>query len=253
LSRRAVCERSGDPLIPTACRTPVDQGRSAAREFPWSAHKQEKEKDMRPAIVGAGLAAMMTGAAHADERSFDFSHFDSVSVAKGVTAIISVGGDYSVRAESTEEGLERVEIKLVKGDLRIGRKSNFQIGRAPHITVNVSLPALNALDVSTGSDTTATGVAANTFSMDASTGASLKISGQCDTLSLDVSTGASVDAQELQCKTASVDATTGGTATIFASASLSADAAFGGDVHVYGNPSQVSEDTAFGGDVTVEN
>jgi hypothetical protein len=209
---------------------------------------------MRRAIVIGTILVAAGGAANAEEHSFDLSDFDAISVAKGITAIITVGGDYSVRAESTDEGLERLEVKVKKRALEIGRKSNFSgIGRQPSVTVTVSLPALDALEVSTGSSARVTGVSAGPFALDVSTGASADVSGQCDALSLDVSTGGDVEARELQCKSASVDANTGGTATIFASESVSADAAFGGDVHVYGNPSNVSEDTAFGGDVSVEN
>lgn len=207
---------------------------------------------MRLAIAFGTLALAAGGAAQADEATFDLSGFEAVSVAEGVTAAISVGGGYSVRAESTEEGLERLDIKVVKGELRIGRKSKWTgVGRSPKVSVAVSLPALTSLDVSTGSETTATGIDAGDFSIDASTGAVAEVSGKCNALSLDISTGAELDARELKCKTASVDASTGGDASIFASESVSGDASFGGDVSVYGSPAQLSKDTSFGGDISL--
>lgn len=207
---------------------------------------------MRLAIAIGTLALAAGGAAKADEATFDLSGFEAVSVAEGVTATISVGGDYLVRAESTEQGLERLDIKVVKGELRIGRKSKWTgVGRSPKVSVAVSLPALTSLDVSTGSETTATGINTSDFSIDASTGAVAEVSGECDALSLDISTGAELDARELKCKTASVDASTGGDAKIFASGAVSGDASFGGSVDVYGSPSQVSKDTSFGGEISV--
>lgn len=208
---------------------------------------------MRLAIAFGTLAFVAVGAAKAEEATFDLSGFDSISVAEGVSAVITVGGDFSVRAEGTDQALERLDVKVSKGELQIGRKAKLtNMGRQPHVTVTVSLPALNSLDVSTGSETTVTGVAAGAFDLDASTGAVATVSGKCDTLNLDLSTGADLEARDLQCKAADVDASTGGSATIFASERVSADVSFGGDVRVYGSPAEVDKDTSFGGDVSIK-
>lgn len=203
-------------------------------------------------ILTFSIAATAAGSALADEKTYDLAGFEGVSVSAGVKAIVTVGGDYSVRAESSSDGLEKLEIRVRHGELDIGRKSHFMsFGRHNQVTVYVSMPALMRLDVSSGSETEATGVAGGPFSVDASSGADASITGSCDALSLDVSSGASVDASELKCKTGSADASSGGSARIFVSDSITADASSGGSIRVYGKPTNSNTDTSSGGSVHI--
>lgn len=197
--------------------------------------------------------ALAAGAALADEKTYDVSGFDAVAVSAGITAEITVGADYSVRAESTAEGLDRLEIRVSGSELRIGRKHrNFSWRRNEDVTVYVSLPALSALDVSSGAQGAATSVKADAFAIDASSGAHAELSGTCKALTIDVSSGAHVQAEDLQCASARADASSGAHASIFASESIVADASSGGHVQVYGSPKNVNIDHSSGGSVSVK-
>ncbi|MGE0407784.1 MAG: DUF2807 domain-containing protein [Amphiplicatus sp.] len=201
-------------------------------------------------LVAASALLLASGAASAAEKTFDFTDFDSVSVAAGVHAVIAAGADYSVRAESSEEGLEKLEINVGGGKLRIGRKQSVSFfGRQPAITVHVAMPALSALDISSGSTTEASSVAAGSFDLNGSSGAHATIKGECAALDLDISSGAHIDAEDLKCKSARANASSGGSATLFASESLNADASSGGLLTVHGAPTNVTTDKSSGGRV----
>lgn len=198
-------------------------------------------------------AALAAGAALADEETYNFSGFDAVSASSGVDAEITVGQDYSVRAEGSAESLERLEIKKAGSKLHIGRKSRFfSWGHHDSVTVYVSLPALSALDVSSGAEATATGVDADKFGVDASSGGNAEVSGACREITVDVSSGGYVDAEALRCVSGAADASSGGHASLYVSESIVADASSGGHVSVYGSPPKVRTDNSSGGSVSIK-
>jgi hypothetical protein len=208
---------------------------------------------MKKLLVPAGLAALLATPALAETKSFDLKGFTSVSASAGVSVNVTVGGDYSVVAESSAEGLERLKIELVGEELRIGRRHvGFRWRRSDEVVVNVTTPALSALDVSSGAEIDAAGIDAAAFAIDASSGGSLDASGRCDSLAVDVSSGGSVEAMGLECQSATASASSGGSAEIFASESLVGDASSGGSIDVYGKPKNVNKDTSSGGSVSVE-
>lgn len=208
---------------------------------------------MKQLLSGVAVAALLASPALAETKTYDLKGFTRISAAAGVAVNVSVGGDYSVRAESSSEGLERLKIELVGDELRIGRhnKMNFRWKRGDEVTVDVTTPALSALDVSSGASLEASGIDADAFSVDVSSGASLEAAGRCDTLTADVSSGGSISARGLECRSAIADASSGGSADIFASESLTSDASSGGSIEVSGRPANVNKDTSSGGSVSV--
>lgn len=209
-------------------------------------------KFSRLGLGALAISALCSSAALADQKSYDYKDFDKISVSAGVEAVIAVGGDYSVNAESSAEGLERLEIRLRGRELHIGRESRFMsFGRQPNITVRVTLPKLAGLDVSSGSETRASGVKGGDFEIDASSGAGLTIEGECDALELDISSGADVDAHGFKCKSARADASSGSDAEINVSDSITADASSGASVKVYGEPKSATIEKSSGGSVTI--
>jgi len=204
-------------------------------------------------VAASAVFAIGVNAAHAEERTFNLSGFDAVSASAGVDVDINVGPDYSVRADTTDEGFERLEIRVDNGELIVSRKSRgFNWKRAPRINVRVTMPGLVGLDVSSGADVDVTGVTADQFDAEISSGGSAEVSGECGHINADVSSGGDLDAEGLLCKYAVVDASSGGSASIYASGSLAADASSGGDIEVSGSPEKTSIDKSTGGSVSIE-
>lgn len=208
---------------------------------------------MKRIFLSSLTAAALATPAFAETQSFDLKGFTRVSAAAGTTVNVSVGGDYSVVAESSAKGLERLRVEVEGDELQIGRKRNtISWGKSDRVVVNVTVPALSGLDVSSGASLDATGVDASAFAIDASSGGSMDVAGRCDNLSVDVSSGGNIDAKGLECRSAVVDASSGGNADIFVSESVTGDASSGGNVDVYGKPEKISKDTSSGGSISVE-
>jgi len=110
-----------------------------------------------PALV---LAACSAGARHDDQqggaqgqRSFEVGEFSSVSLEGSHDVIVTAGAAPSVRAEGNAEAIERLDIRVENGNLKIGARRNgwFSRGRG-HVTVHVTAPALEAASIGGSGD-----------------------------------------------------------------------------------------------------
>ncbi|WP_136163502.1 head GIN domain-containing protein [Sphingomonas flavalba] len=106
------------------------------------------------ALLATALAACTPGNANSSRasgqtasRSFPASGFDRIQLAGSDRVIVKVGGRESVTATGDTAVLDRLEIEVRNGRLRIGRKRNsgwvlFSDGSRGHATVTVTLPKL---------------------------------------------------------------------------------------------------------------
>ena len=92
------------------------------------------------------------------QRSYQVGPFEGVALAGAQNVVVTVGGATSVRAEGDAETIERLEIKVEDGTLRVGMKrGNWNLGwsrdRQP-VTVYVTTPRLSSAAVAGSGDMT---------------------------------------------------------------------------------------------------
>ena len=87
-------------------------------------------------------------------RSFQVAGFDKIDLTGSPDVVVAVGGQPSVRAEGDAADLERLEITVVDGELRIGMRpgSGHWFGSHRGITVHVTVPSLQAASISGSGD-----------------------------------------------------------------------------------------------------
>ena len=88
-------------------------------------------------------------------RNFQVGAFDKISLAGASNVVVTVGGAPSVRAEGNSELLEKLEVTVENGVLRIGhRKGSWSFGRSKDraVTVHVSVPSLTGAEVAGSGD-----------------------------------------------------------------------------------------------------
>lgn len=211
-------------------------------------------KLIKLSIAAATASVLAISVANAETQNFDIQDFKILDASAGVNVEATVGGDYSIRAEGTSEALEKLRIERRNDALEIGRKrtKGFNWNVKPHtVTVYVTMPSLDGVEVSSGAELTATGIDAAKFSADVSSGAEATLSGNCDDLSADGSSGAELEAEGLKCANAAADVSSGADLTIYASESVTADASSGGQITVYGGPKNTNIDKSSGGSVSI--
>ncbi len=220
--------------------------------------------------------ALVAHPALADDRSYDVKGFNSLDVSAGIVVIVTGGKDYSVEASSTARGLRMLEIYRRGDTLHIGREKSWSglalLRTAPEIEVVVTMPDIETITASSGSDVTAqngftdmfqgeassgasltlAGINSARVVLEASSGASLGASGQCGDLNAEASSGATLRAADLTCQTADAEASSGASIDIFASDTVEAEASSGASIRVDGKPSSVEEDVSSGGAVILK-
>jgi len=102
------------------------------------------------------------------QRSYDVGPFEGVALAGAQNVVVTVGGAPSVRAEGDAETIERMEIKVKDGTLRVGMKPgvrwsmNWSRGRQP-VTVYVTTPTLGSAAIAGSGDMTVDRVEGDSF------------------------------------------------------------------------------------------
>ena len=205
------------------------------------------------ASIGCSVMALLALEARADaEQSFDVVDFTRVAASQGVEVTITMGSEPRVTASAeTEKDLERLEIEVDDGELRIRRgswsSSIWNWGKSyGHVSVTVVAPKLEGLSSSSGANLTAVDISCEELSIDASSGSRLALSGGCNEIDIDASSGASINARELEAKSVAVDASSGANIDVYAAMNFKGDASSGANVDVYGASQVFESDTSSG-------
>lgn len=88
-------------------------------------------------------------------RSFDVRGFDRVSLRGSDNVVVRVGGGESVTATGPNDVLDKLEVTVVSGELRIGREKKWNLGwssdRKP-AAITVTLPQLRGASITGSGD-----------------------------------------------------------------------------------------------------
>ena len=186
------------------------------------------------------------------EQSFDVERFTRVAASQGVEVNVTMGSSTQVVARAeTEKDLERLEIEVDDGELRIRRGSwsssiwNWK-SAGGRVSVDVVVSELEGLSSSSGARVTAVEVDCEELSLDASSGSRIVVSGGCNEVEVDASSGAVIDARAFKVEVVTVDASSGARIDVFASANFQGDASSGASVDVFGTPTLFDSDTSSG-------
>lgn len=113
---------------------------------------------MLTAVALLGGCGVVHGEARGGEsgtRSFDARGFDRVSLRGSDNVVVRVGGKESVTATGPQNVLDRLEVKVVDGELRVGREKHWNWGWSRddgRTVITVTLPRLRGASVAGSGD-----------------------------------------------------------------------------------------------------
>jgi hypothetical protein len=247
-------------------------------------------------LMAAMTLALMAGPAVSAQKTIELPPFTSIHLTSGIDANVKVGGTQSIEASAPDAGvLDEMKIRVVNGELEAWFDwSIFDIfpSNERNVVLTITVPDLEGVQASAGSDIdvtgmagdsleleassgaridaagvtgdsvaleassgariNATGISGKAISIETSSGANIEVEGSCTSASVEVSSGSDIDAKDLQCEDVSATASSGADTSVFASKSVVADASSGGNITVHGSPALVDNETGSGGDVTIE-
>ncbi len=218
--------------------------------------------DMNNGIDGNGNVTKQT-------RQVD-PNFSKIDVSRGLTVIVKQSGTYLVEVEADDNLQQHITTKVENGTLVIS--SDKSIDQANSKTIHVSLPALTAIESTSGSSASTAGTFTGTdisvktssgseaeltlefdnIQCESSSGSSLNIKGKALTLRTASSSGSTIDAKGLLANEVKAEATSGSDTNVHPIVSLSAHASSGSSIDYDTSPKSVSKEESSGGSVSKE-
>lgn len=212
--------------------------------------------------------------AHAEERSYDLSGFEEVSVHSGVTVDITVGADFDVTAEARRGKLDRLILEVSGDRLKIERRANWGLfgrGKRDRFFVTISMPALTQaistsgssmtvataqgdldLSASSGSSLRVEGGALGAVEADATSGSTLVLSGTCEALEAEASSGSSLRAQDMVCADVDGRSTSGSSLRLHGTETAKLRASSGSSLRLEGGAEVLSRESSSGSSIRVD-
>lgn len=106
---------------------------------------------IRIATATAILLATVATAASAAEQSFPVSNFDRIALGGSPNVTVTTGSAVSVRASGDQRALDRLDIRVEAGVLRIGNKNgsawNWIGGNSGPVRIAVTVPMLRGIEI----------------------------------------------------------------------------------------------------------
>lgn len=210
-------------------------------------------------LAAACSAGAQPGESHArgeqGQRSFEVGAFESVSLEGSHDVVVAVGAAPSVRAEGDAAALERLDIRVENGALKIGtRRGSWFGGHRGHVTVYVTAPAINAASIGGSGDMRIDRVEAQRFA--ASIGGSgdmeigalrtaradfsvagsggIRAAGTAEETDISIAGSGNIALDALESRRADVSVAGSGDVSLRASETVSASIVGSGDVTVHG-------------------
>jgi hypothetical protein len=198
---------------------------------------------MRLFFAISAFALLAAGAAYAGPRNV--SGFTAVEARAGTNVEVTIGGAFSVDVSGPDA--ERIITRVSGGTLIVEPRSGWSWRGPRNARIRVTMRRAEGLAASSGADLVATGVNGGAVNLTSSSGADLRVSGECATFSADASSGADLHATNLRCETGNVSVSSGADARVFASNRLNVEASSGGGVLAYGGASTGNIELSSGG------
>lgn len=146
---------------------------------------------MRTLLAAALLATAAVTPALAHGRNFNVGGFDRVSSSGPWDVRIHTGKGPSVHAEGPKDRLDRLQIEVIGGELRIGTKPGswswgWNWGKSERMVIDVTVPMVQAVKLSGPGDMTVDAVRTPSFGVSLSGPGDIKV-GSVDTKAIDIS------------------------------------------------------------------
>ena len=200
------------------------------------------------ASVSAPLSPRtLVGSGHFVTNEENFTGFTAVTVASGFRFTITQSSSYSVKVTIDDNLVSYVQVSKSGNTLSVGLPTEGYSFQSVLQSVEITMPDITQLDISGGTSGTVTGFAlSHDFTVTASGGSRVSMSGAARDLSIEASGGGRLDLSGLSVTNAQVDLNGGSQATINLNGRLDATLSGGSQLYYIGNPTLGNINTSGG-------
>lgn len=203
------------------------------------------------ALTGCGPQVEGSGTVVDDFR--EVSEFTAIDVSDGIAANVMVGFDQGVRVVGDDNLVALVKTEVRDGRLHVFLPESVNGWSSENsLWVEVAVPRLDSLKRSGGSSVKAEGLDADSFTLEASGGGRVELTGRATTVTTDLSGGTELVAREFTAGEASLSSSGGGSTVMKVTNALRVEASGGSEVRILGRPTVLSKDLSGGSTLTFE-
>jgi hypothetical protein len=170
----------------------------------------------------------------------EVGHFDSIQVRGGAQLHITIGAPASLTIEGSEEAVRRIDAEVDGNTLRIQTGRKEWLMDSARLTLRVTLPKLEELQLQGGNDVRVQGFAGGDTRIEIEGAANLKALGHVDGLVVQLSGAGRADLRNLIAKEATVTVDGVGSVHVHATESLDATMNGVGAILYSGTPREVN-------------
>ena len=172
----------------------------------------------------------------------EVSNFKNVDVSGIFKVEIVAQKDFSLEIEADDNLLELITTEVDGETLKIERTKKFASNNS--ITLRISAPNIENLDVSGVSKTNLTNLNNESLTIDSSGASKIKVEGTTKRLVIDASGASKIDANNLTSTNVTVDGSGASNAYVNVSEKLNADLSGASNVSYTGNPAEINKKTS---------
>jgi hypothetical protein len=176
-------------------------------------------------IVGSGVAKI-------EQRNID--DFQKVDVSGAMNVEVIADKDFNVTVEADDNLLGQIRTELDGDTLKVYSKG--RISPKTKITVKISMPNLDGIEVSGASNVTASNLKNDDLEINLSGASKLKIDGKTTNAKFDVSGASKFDGENLEIENAEIDNSGASNVLVSVTKNLTADTSGASRVTYIGNP-----------------
>jgi hypothetical protein len=214
------------------------------------------------------FAGSISGNGNVKVEAREIGEFNSIEASNGLHVFITFGDSRTLEVEADENLHDIIRTEVTSGTLRIYTEKNIRKEKAKNIRVSVR--TLEEIEVSSAADVQCENqleadklnisvssagelrleTSVKELDIDASSSGSLEIKGEAGELEAEVSSAGSIDASRLMAKYCKVSASSAGSASVWVTEKLDADASSAGNIRYKGDPANKRIDTSSAGSIT---
>ena len=206
-----------------------------------------------------------------DQEVRKVGSFNEVKVGQAINVVLHRSNEEKVVIQSSNIDLEEVETEVSNGELRLSLNGDRY--KNVDVVIDVYYKNLKSISVSSAASLKATEIIkgdgfeldvssagsvdlsldVHSLEVDVSSAADAKLSGKTHDMEVDVSSAGGIDAYGLAAENVDVSVSSAGSAKIYVTKSLQANASSGGSIKYKGSPERSNSNSSSGGSVKRSN
>lgn len=203
-------------------------------------------------VLLAGCATLKEGSGVEASETRDLDAFSRISLTGEADVVVTIGEPQTVTVRGDDNLLADVETGIDDGTLEISDPSSVDLEPRAGLTVEITVPQLQDVEVSGSGNVSAEGVRGDLFRSEVSGSGSVEASGTVDRAEAEVSGAGNILFAELVARDAVAEVSGAGTIEVHATEFLDASVSGAGDITYTGDPEQVERDVSGAGDIHPE-